>query len=332
MRRVAAIDCGTNSLRLLIAEAPVGGTRRDGARRDGARREGGPLRDVVRRSEIVRLGQGVDVTGRIAPEALERALAVSAEYARVCRESDVEAIRYVATSASRDARNAGEFVDGVRACFEGWGVAPEVISGREEAALSFRGATAAVAAAGFGGEYLVVDLGGGSTEFVRGARTMRQAISVDVGCVRMTERHLRADPPTPAEAMALRAATHVALDRVEAAVGLSGVRTLVGLAGTVTTLTAHALALDSYADARVHLAQLTCAQTLDACASLAAMSRHELASLPYVHPGRVDVMAAGALIWATIVERVRLAAGEVPVVTSVHDLLDGIAQGLADGR
>lgn len=320
MRRVAAIDCGTNSLRLLIAEAAAGDSR------------GTRLRDVVRRTEVVRLGAGVDVTGRIAPEALERALAVSAEYARVCAESDVAAVRYVATSAARDARNAAQFVDGVRACFGARDVAPEVISGREEAQLSFRGATVAVAAAGFGGEYLVVDLGGGSTEFVRGGTTLRQAMSVDVGCVRMTERHLRADPPSAAEAMALRAQTHVALDRIEAGVGLNGVRTLVGLAGSVTTITAHALALDSYADARVHLAQLTCAQTLDACASLAGMSRDELASLPYVHPGRVDVMAAGALIWATIVERVRTAAGEVPVVTSVHDLLDGIAQGLADGR
>ncbi len=313
MRRVAAIDCGTNSLRLLIAE------------RLDARR----LVDRVRRTEVVRLGQGVDVTGRIAPEALERALAVSAEYARVCEEWEVDAIRYVATSASRDARNAADFVEGVRACFGARAVAPEVITGREEAELSFRGATAAVAAAGFGGEYLVVDLGGGSTEFVRGARAMRQAISMDLGCVRMTERHLASAPPSAAEAMAVRAQTHVALDRVEAAVGLNGVRTLVGLAGSVTTLTAHALALEEYADARVHLAELTCAQTLEACASLAAMSREELAALPYMHPGRVDVMAAGALIWGTIVERVRVAAGEIPVVTSVHDLLDGIAQDLA---
>ncbi len=313
MRRVAAIDCGTNSLRLLVADVT----------------QGRALADVVRRTEVVRLGQGVDVTGEIAPEAMARALAVSAQYARACDALQVEAVRYVATSASRDARNASQFVDGVSACFGARGVAPEVITGEEEAALSFQGATAAVAEAGYPAEYLVVDLGGGSTEIVRGGVALQQAISLDVGCVRLTERLLRSDPPSPSEAMALRAQVQVALDRMEAAVGLAGVRTLVGLAGSITTITAHALELDAYADARVHLAMLTCDETLAACTSLATMPRQELARLAHVHPGRVDVIAAGALIWGAIIERVRAVAGDVPVVTSVHDLLDGIAQNLA---
>ncbi len=314
--RVAAIDCGTNSLRLLVAETDNGG-----------------LRDVVRRTEVVRLGEGVDATGAIGPAAMTRALDLTREYAGICAELGVARARFVATSASRDARNAAHFVAGVRAAFapHDWGrdLAPEVIGGRQEAALSYRGATAAVAGAGHPGDYLVVDHGGGSTEFARGAMGLDRAVSLDLGCVRLTERHRPADPPTAADVAALRAEADAAVDAAERAIGLGEVATLVGLAGTVTTVTAHALRLTAYEHHRVHLAALTVPETLAACAELVAMSREQRAALPSMHPGRVDVIGAGALVWAAIIERVHEQSGGAAVVTSVHDILDGIALGLA---
>lgn len=331
--RVAAIDCGTNSLRLLVAETTDPGL--------GGHHPVGPgsgvgvgLVDVVRRTEVVRLGAGVDATGAISPEAISRALALTGEYARICAELGVERVRFVATSASRDARNGNDFVAGVRAAcapYEPWGpdLTPEVLGGELEAALSYRGATAAVAGAGHPGDYLVVDLGGGSTEFARGAMGLDRAASLDVGSVRLTERHLRTDPPTPAEADAVRAELATALDEAEERVGFAQVGTLVGLAGSVTTITAHALALPTYEHSRVHLATLGVAQILAACADLAAMPRAARAALAYLHPGRVDVIVAGALAWAAIVERVRDRAGVQEVVASVHDILDGIVLELA---
>lgn len=320
--RVAAIDCGTNSLRLLVAEA-------------GGQGPGEGPTDVLRRTEVVRLGEGVDASGAISAEAMGRALAVTADYALACEELGVERMRFVATSASRDARNAADFVAGVRGCLAGypWGrhVEPEVIGGDAEAALSFAGATAAVAAAGHPGDYLVVDLGGGSTEFARGAADLQRAASLDIGCVRLTERFLRADPPAPGQVAALRAEIAAALEEVEARVGWGSLGTLVGLAGTVTTITAHALGLPTYADARVHLATLTCEDTLAACEDLVAMPRAARAALPVMHPGRVDVIVAGALVWGAVVARARAAAGIERVVTSVHDILDGIAAELAAG-
>ncbi|MGB8384492.1 MAG: exopolyphosphatase, partial [Dermatophilaceae bacterium] len=178
--RVAAVDCGTNSIRLLVADVEPGR---------------GSVADVLRRMEIVRLGYGVDRTGVIAPDAMARTLAMTREYAGQCRELGAQRVRFVATSASRDARNAGEFVAGVRQAFAPFGVAPEVVTGDEEARLSFIGATGELAAQGLPGPYLVVDIGGGSTELVRGSGSMEAALSVDIGCVRMTERHLRSDPP-----------------------------------------------------------------------------------------------------------------------------------------
>ena len=223
--RVAAIDCGTNSLRLLVAD--VG--------------DDGRLVDVVRRMEIVRLGQGIDRTGVIAPEAMARTLAVTREYAEQCRALGVERVRFVATSASRDARNAGEFVAGVREAFGDLDVAPEVVAGDTEARFSFSGATGDLQAVGVPGPYLVVDLGGGSTELVRGTTDVEAARSVDVGSVRMTERHLHSDPPTPDEVAAARRDVAAALDAVEETVDLTGIGAVVGLAGTITTITAHAL-------------------------------------------------------------------------------------------
>ncbi|PJI94137.1 Ppx/GppA phosphatase family protein [Luteimicrobium subarcticum] len=321
--RVAAVDCGTNSLRLLVADLdPAAGT----------------LTDLHRSMEVVRLGQGVDRTGRIAPEALERTLDATARAAEVCRELGVSRVRFVATSASRDASNKDDFFAGVQ---QRLGVLPEVVSGTEEAELSFRGATSVVAGR-FDAPYLVVDLGGGSTELVLGgesdgeveAGTGLAAFSMDVGCVRMTERHLHDDPPTAEQVAAARADVAAALDEALATVPVGRAATLVGLAGTVTTITAHVLRLERYDRDRINGASLPVDDVLRACDELLAMSREDRAALPFMHPGRVDVIGAGALVWASVVRRVRdevaAAGGELThVVTSEHDILDGIAWSLA---
>ncbi|MEW1954788.1 Ppx/GppA phosphatase family protein [Terrabacter sp. NPDC080008] len=311
--RVGAVDCGTNSIRLLVADV------------DPAT---GALTDVLRRMEIVRLGHGVDRTGVIAAESMERTLAVTREYAAACRELGATRARFVATSASRDASNAADFIEGVRAAFlEHFGseVSPEVVSGDEEASLSFAGATGGLTAQGVGGPYLVVDLGGGSTELVRGTDHVEAARSVDIGCVRMTERHLASDPPTDEEIAAATRDIDAALDLAESAVPLEGIATLVGLAGSVTTITAHLLRLTAYEPDRIHLARSAPADMVVACDDLLAMTRAERAALPYMHPGRVDVIGAGALVWRRVVERLVDRAGIAEVVTSEHDILDGIA-------
>lgn len=314
MTRVGAIDCGTNSLRLLIADVDP---------------DSGSLTDLARRMEIVRLGHGVDKTGVIAPEAMTRTLAQTREYAAQCLELGVERVRFVATSASRDASNAQEFVSGVRDAFAHFGVAPEVITGREEASLSFRGATGDLQAGAISGPYLVVDIGGGSTEFVRGTNEVEQALSVDVGCVRMTERHLRSDPPTSAQIASATADIEAAIDRAAGVVDFQGISALVGLAGSVTTITAHALQLTTYDPKRIHLAQMPPARMIDACTSLLSMTRAERAALGFMHAGRVDVIGAGGLLWRTIVQRMQQDAGITSVVTSEHDILDGIALSIA---
>jgi len=310
MTRVGAIDCGTNSIRLLIADVDPGS---------------GMLTDLVRRMEIVRLGHGVDKTGVIAPEAMARTLAQAREYATQCSELGVERVRFVATSASRDARNAQEFVDGVGEAFGAFGVTPDVVTGHEEASLSFHGATGDLRANGIPGPYLMVDIGGGSTEFVRGTDEVAQARSVDVGCVRMTERHLRSDPPTPREIAAAVVDIEEAIDQAADVVGFQGISTLVGLAGSVTTITAHALGLNRYDPEKIHLSQLPAAQIIGACTSLLSMTRAQRAVLPFMHEGRVDVIGAGGLVWRTIVQRLQRDAGITAVVTSEHDILDGIA-------
>ncbi|MGW6131931.1 Ppx/GppA phosphatase family protein [Cellulomonas sp. NPDC055163] len=316
MTRVAAIDCGTNSIRLLVADVDV---------------EAGTLVDLDRRMEVVRLGQGVDRTGRIAPEALARTLDAATRYGAVCSALGVERIRFVATSASRDAENRADFVAGVR---DALGVEPEVVEGEEEAALSFRGATG-VLAGRHPGPFLVVDLGGGSTELVLGTDTPEAAYSMDVGCVRLTERHLRSDPPTGAEVAAARADVAAALDVAAGVVPLGKAVTLVGLAGSVTTVTAHALGLPAYDPARIDGSVLPVEQVLAACDDLLARDRASRAALGFMHPGRVDVIGAGALVWHDVVARVRddvaAAGGELThVVTSEHDILDGIAWSAAE--
>ncbi|QGX08713.1 exopolyphosphatase [Janibacter melonis] len=315
--RVGAVDCGTNSIRLLVAD--VGEPDEDGRC---------ALVDVVRRTEVVRLGQGVDRTGTLDPEALRRTLAVTDEYARTCAEHGVEAMRFVATSASRDASNAADFVVGVQQAFAAHGleVSPEVVSGTEEAQLSFAGATAGLAEAGVEGPYLVVDLGGGSTELVRGTDAVYEEISLDIGSVRLSERHFFSDPPQPSEVEAARWDIAEALDRAETRVGVGGLGAIIGLAGTITTVTAHALRLDRYDSARIHLARLTPEQVLVAAAEIVSADRDTRAAMPYMHPGRVDVIGAGALIWHDLVARVVEVTGPgIPVVTSEKDILDGIA-------
>lgn len=318
--RVAAIDCGTNSIRLLIAD------------RD---EHSGVLTEVLRRMEVVRLGQGVDTTGRLNEESLRRTLAMCHEYAQDCRDHGVApgAIRFVATSASRDAENAQDFIVGVEEAFAELDVAPEVISGDDEARLSFAGATADLPDSGFEGPYLVVDLGGGSTEIARGTREVIAGLSLDVGCVRLTERHLQSDPPLQEEVDSARFDIAEALDRAEAEVGLGGVHTLVGLAGSVTTVTAQALGLAHYDPAAIHHAHVSPEQIMQAAEHLLISTREERAAMGFMHPGRVDVIGAGALIWYEVVSRTLSANGpELVVTTSEKDILDGIALSVGDER
>jgi exopolyphosphatase/guanosine-5'-triphosphate,3'-diphosphate pyrophosphatase len=314
MTRVAAIDCGTNSLRLLIADID---------RSNGTT----TLTDVVREMRVVRLGQGVDATGELAPEALERTFAATADYAAMIREHGAEFVRFVATSASRDARNRQVFVDGIRDLL---GVEPEVISGDEEAALSFAGASSVLPI--LDGEHvLVVDLGGGSTEFVLGtAGGVTAAKSVDVGCVRLTERHLQDDPPTAEQIVAAEADVDAAITLAGLDVPLERATAVVGVAGSITTITAHALRLPAYSPAAIHGTELSIGTITEAASDLLHMTRGERAELAYMHPGRVDVMGAGGLVWRRILERLNeLTAGRIVTATaSEHDILDGIALSL----
>ncbi|MGY1736620.1 Ppx/GppA phosphatase family protein [Geodermatophilus sp. SYSU D00684] len=316
MTRVAAIDCGTNSIRLLVADVPPEGAHTD----------------LLRRMEVVRLGQGVDATGRLAPEAIERTRVVLAEYAAQARDLGATAVRMVATSATRDAANREDFEAMVRTTL---GRAPDVVPGDEEARLSFLGATAslAAAAAAHGGPpprppHLVVDIGGGSTEFVLGdAAGVRAARSVDVGCVRLTERHLHGDPPTADEIGASEADIRAALAEVAAAVPVEEAVTLVGLAGSVTTVAALALRLPAYDAEAIHGSRIPVSAVRSVTAGLLTATRERRAAYPVMHPGRVDVIGAGALVLRVVMDAFALDE----VVVSEHDILDGIALRLARG-
>ena len=329
MTRVAAIDCGTNTIRLLIAEAD----------RDDS---GRPRLEVLRRrNEIVRLGQGVDRTGLLDPEALERTLAAVASYAADCTELGVapggDVRRFVATSATRDARNREDFVAGVRRLL---GIDPEVVSGQEEARLSFTGSLLGAGedeGASGPGEHapaprLVVDLGGGSTELVLGVDAPSAAISLDTGSVRITERFL-AGGVTPEAEAAARAEVRGLLDEAERVVDLSAPGRLVGLAGTITTVTAHALDLQAFDPQALNGAELSPQAVLASCEAIIHSTPEQRASWGYLAPGRRDVIAAGALVWSEVVTRVveRTAAAGRPlarVTTSLYDILDGIALSL----
>ena len=313
--RVAAIDCGTNSIRLLIADVVT--------------REHHPaLKDVVREMRIVRLGQGVDATGWLAEAALERTFAAVDEYAALITEHGADRVRFVATSATRDAGNRDVFVAGIRSRL---GVVPEVVSGDEEAALSFRGALNAAPGLDPADRVLVVDVGGGSTECVLGTpREVLAARSVDVGCVRMTERHLGSNPPTEEQQAHVLRDVDEAMDVVARTVPLEQTTRLLGVAGTVTTVTAMAMGLKRYDPDRINGTVLDVADVDRACRELTAMTRKQRARLGFMHEGRVDVIGAGALVWRRVIERVaRATDGRVDTVTaSEHDILDGIGLSL----
>ena len=301
--RVAAIDCGTNSIRLLIADI-----------------DGNNFREVVRDMEIVRLGQGVDETGQFHPDAIARTLAAVDKFAAEIAKRGVEKIRFCATSATRDATNRHLFVDGVR---ERLGIELEVISGDEEAALSFAGAIKDLDPSN--GPFLVVDIGGGSTEFVFGTATVEAARSVNIGCVRMSERHFASDPATPEQIEAARTDIQAAIAQAAAVVPITKAKTLVAVAGTATTVAAAALDLPEYDRYAIHLSRISAQQTHDAATMFATKTREQRISLGYMHPGRVDVIAAGSLVLSEIMK----ATGATEFVASESDILDGMAFSLA---
>lgn len=311
-KRVAAVDCGTNSIRLLIADLTAGG-----------------LSDVHREMRIVRLGQGVDATGEFAPDALVRTRAALADYARLMRDHDVSEVRMVATSAARDAGNREEFfamtAEVLGAVVEG--TVAEVITGNEEAELSFRGAVADFDSDA--APFVVVDLGGGSTEVVVGGNTVDAAFSMDIGCVRLTERCLHSDPPTAEEIAAARTVIREALDEALRDVPVAGAKTWVGVAGTMTTLAALAHRMTTYDSDAIHLSRVGFGALLDVCDELIAMSRAQRAALGPMHEGRVDVIGGGALIVTELARELGERAGISELVVSEHDILDGIALSMA---
>lgn len=304
--RVAAIDCGTNSIRLLIVEYDP---------------RTGQVRDLERAMTVVRLGEGVDATGVLSAAALTRTFAACEDYAARIAGWRATTTRFVATSASRDAANRDEFVEGVLSRI---GVEPEVISGEEEARLSFLGATSSAAIASADRPALVVDIGGGSTELVIGDAAPRAAVSVNIGCVRLAERHLRSDPPTAAELAAIRADARAGVAIAAESVPLADAATLIGLAGTVTTVAALAMGLAEYDAERIHGARLSAVDVTRIAGELGTMTVAERRALPVMHPGRADVIVSGAIVLDEVVRAVGLAE----VVVSEHDILDGIAADL----
>ena len=309
---LAGIDCGTNSIRLLIADVSEG-----------------RLRDVHRETRIVRLGQGVDATGEFAPEAIARTREALADYAALLERHGVERVRMVATSAARDVANRDDFfamtADVLGAAVPG--AVAEVITGAEEASLSFRGAVGELDSAA--GPFVVVDLGGGSTEIVVGGDVVVASYSADVGCVRLTERCLHSDPPTPDEVEAARA---VVRERLEVALGVVPVeaaRTWVGVAGTMTTLSALAHNMAAYDSAAIHLSRVAFPDLLAVCERLIAMPRSARAALPPMHEGRADVIGGGAIVVEELARELRARAGIDELTVSEHDILDGIVLSIA---
>ena len=317
MSRLAGIDCGTNSIRLLIADL-----------------EGGRLRDVHRETRIVRLGQGVDATGQFAPDALARTRAALADYAALLRVHGAERVRMVATSAARDVSNRDVFFamtgDELGAVLPG--SIAEVITGAEEAELSFRGAVGELNSAG--APFVVVDLGGGSTEIVLGGdrlggKKVVASYSADIGCVRLTERCLHSDPPTAEE---IEAARQVVRERLAVALGVvpvEGARTWIGLAGTMTTLSALAHNMTAYDAAAIHLSRVVGNDLLAVCERLIGMTRSQRAALPPMHEGRADVIGGGAILVQELAREFRARAGIDELIVSEHDILDGIVLSIA---
>jgi exopolyphosphatase / guanosine-5'-triphosphate,3'-diphosphate pyrophosphatase len=303
--RLAAVDVGTNSTRLLVADV------------EGGRVVAEHARDMI----ITRLGKGVDRTGRFDPAALRRTLDVLAGYGATCRRLGVQGRRVVATSATRDAGNRQEFLDGVRALL---GVEAEVLSGEAEAATAYRGATHDLPG---DGRTLVVDIGGGSTELILGTTGNPEAmVSLDLGCVRLHERHLHTDPPTATEVAALRADAATQLARVTGTLDPASAERVVGVAGTITTVTAIGLGLAVYDPRRIHRSALSAAEIAAVAEKLAAMTVAERAAIPVMAKGREDVIAAGALLLDELVRTF----GFQRVIASETDILDGVLLGLAD--
>ncbi|ANZ36390.1 exopolyphosphatase [Lentzea guizhouensis] len=309
MARVAAIDCGTNSIRLLVADV----TKRD----DGT----AWLRDVHREMQVVRLGQGVDATGELHPDAIRRTREALLDYARTMQRKGVERARMVATSATRDARNRDEFFDMTR---EILGAPAEVITGDEEARLSYLGAVADLDPDE--GPFLVTDLGGGSTEFVLGGGSdVEAARSMDIGCVRLTERFLHSDPPAKGEVDKAEAFAREQVQLAFETVPVEKTRTWIGVAGTVTTLSALVQGLEVYNSDEIHLSRITLDNVREITDSVLAMTHDERARLGPMHPGRVDVICGGAIVLRAIAEELQNRAGIDVLVCSEHDILDGIA-------
>ncbi|WP_168699608.1 Ppx/GppA phosphatase family protein [Gordonia paraffinivorans] len=315
MTVVGAVDCGTNSIRLLVAKPGPDGR----------------LVDLHREMRIVRLGLGVDATGRFAPESIERTRVALADYVKIMESLGVEKVRMVATSATRDASNRDEFfamTADLLGCVADGAIA-EVISGDEEARLSFRGAVGELDPAS--GPFVVTDLGGGSTEVVIGdADGVHAAYSADIGCVRLTERALPSDPPTAAEIDAARVFAAERLAEAFAAVPVDSARTWVGVAGTMTTLAALAAGLADYDSERIHLSRVSLSDLDRICWDLIHMPRAERAALGPMHPGRVDVIGGGSIVTLELARTLSERAGITELVVSEHDILDGIALGILD--
>ncbi|SDE16699.1 Ppx/GppA phosphatase family protein [Rhodococcus tukisamuensis] len=310
MTRVAAIDCGTNSIRLLIADSD----------------DAGRLHDVRREMRVVRLGQGVDATGQFAPEAIERTRVALEEYAGMIRESGAGAVRMVATSATRDAANREDFFAMTREVLGAViaGAEAEVISGDEEARLSFAGAVGELDPAA--GPFVVVDLGGGSTELVLGdGGGVHAAYSTDIGCVRLTERCLHDDPPTAEQVEAAQAFAAEKLGEAFDRVPVEQARTWVGVAGTMTTLAAVSLDLPEYDAERVHLSRMSLERLHEVNHSLLHMTHEQRAAIATIHPGRVDVIGGGAIVADVLGRELARRAGIGELIVSEHDILDGIA-------
>lgn len=312
LSRVGAIDCGTNSIRLLIADVVDG-----------------KLRDVHREMRVVRLGQGVDAKGQFAPEALARTESALADYVALMAENSVTAVRMVATSAARDAGNRDEFF-AMTARLLGkvvTGSLAEVITGTEEAELSFRGAVGELDPAA--GPFVVVDLGGGSTEVVLGDTAVRASFSADIGCVRLTERCLHSDPPTADEVAQARAAARDGLAEALRVVPVEGAHTWVGVAGTMTTLSALAQRMTEYDPDAIHLSRIGFDELLGVCDQLIGMTKAERLALGPMHAGRADVIGGGAIIVEELAAVLGQRAGIGELVVSEHDILDGIALSIA---
>ena len=300
--RVAAIDCGTNSIRLLIADI-----------------EGNSFREVTRLMEVVRLGQGVDKTGAFHPDAIARTLAAVDLYAAEIAKCGVEKIRFCATSATRDATNRALFIDGVK---ERLGIEPEVIAGEVEAALSFQGATKDFDKSQ--GPFLVIDIGGGSTEFVFGTDSVEAARSMNIGCVRMAERHFTGDQPDPGQIASAIEDIDEAIAQAAKTVSITKAKTVIMVAGTATTIAAAALDLSEYDRYAIHLARIPVAQAHEISQQLLRETREQRAAHGYMHPGRIDVIGAGSLV----LDRIMKASGASEFVASESDILDGMAWSL----